>query len=129
MSAAERLGRMALALEALALGAASPAPHLAKVETRCGWLVNPTPANWWLIDTDGEWTIGEQGGYQAPGFDEAPWAGKREQVPVNRNYGYECACMAVTSDPDTKTITRVISVRSRPLKACRADPKLPSMDA
>ena len=120
--------RPALLLAAL-LGAASCVTSPALAETRCGWLVNPTPANWWLIDAQGEWTIGEQGGYQAPGFDEAPWEGTREQVPVNGNYGYECACMAVTSDPDTKTITRVISVRSRPLKACRADPKLPSMDA
>ena len=106
-----------------------PAPLVAAVETRCGWLVNPTPANWWLIDAEGEWTIGEQGGYQAPGFDEAPWEGLREQVSVNGNYGYECVCMAVTSDPDTMTIARVISVRSKPLKACKDDPKLPSMDS
>lgn len=113
---------------ALSLLAATPAPLFAKAETRCGWLINPTPANWWLRDADGEWTIGEQGGYQAPGFDEAPWAGTREQVPVNGNYGYECACMAVTSDADTMTITRVISIRSKPLKACEDDPNLPSME-
>lgn len=105
-----------------------PGPLLAAEETRCGWLVNPTPANWWLIDADGEWTIGEQGGYQAPGFEDAPWGGQREQVPVNGNYGYECACMAVTSDADTMTITRVVSIRSRPLSACRQDRELPSMD-
>jgi hypothetical protein len=23
-------------------------------EQRCGWLVNPTPGNWWLIDRQGE---------------------------------------------------------------------------
>jgi len=23
------------------------------VETRCGWLHNPTPRNWYLIDKDG----------------------------------------------------------------------------
>tara|TARA_B100000678_G_scaffold214255_1_gene181637 strand:+ start:1606 stop:1977 length:372 start_codon:yes stop_codon:yes gene_type:complete len=104
-----------------------PAPLVAAVETRCGWLVNPTPANWWLIDADGEWTIGEQGGYQAPGFDEAPWEGEREQVSINGNYGYECACMVVTSEPDTMTIARVVSVRSKPLKACEDDPELPDM--
>jgi len=114
---------------AAALSLAPVAAGPALTETRCGWLINPTPGNWWLIDADGEWTIGEQGGYQAPGFDEAPWAGQREQVPVNRNYGYECACMAVTSDPDTMTIARVISVRSKPLQACKDDPKLPSMDS
>ncbi|MEL7728482.1 DUF4087 domain-containing protein [Citromicrobium bathyomarinum] len=129
MSTVDILRRAALAFGALALLAGSPAPHLGKSETRCGWLINPTPANWWLIDAEGEWTIGEQGGYQAPGFDEAPWEGLREQVSVNGNYGYECVCMAVTSDPDTMTIARVISVRSKPLKACKDDPKLPSMDS
>ena len=24
-------------------------------ENRCGWLVNPTPGNWWLTDRDGTW--------------------------------------------------------------------------
>ena len=110
-----------------ALLATAPAPLLAAVETRCGWLVNPTPANWWLIDADGEWTLGIQGGYQAPGFFDAPWDGTREQVSVNGSYGYECACMVVASEPDRLTITRVISVRSKPLKACREDPKLPDM--
>lgn len=40
-------------------------------ETRCGWFSNPTPANIWLYDRDGEWTIGVQGGYQVEG--EWPW--------------------------------------------------------
>ena len=115
---------------AVALGAcaAIPAPLLAAAETRCGWLINPSPANWWLIDADGEWTIGEQGGYQAAGFADAPWEGVQERVSVNGNYGYECACMAVTSAPDTMTITRVFSLRSKPLGECLSDPKLPSME-
>ncbi|MGL4666856.1 MAG: DUF4087 domain-containing protein, partial [Saezia sp.] len=32
-------------------------------EWRCGWLENPTPANQWLIDRDGAWTISLQGAY------------------------------------------------------------------
>jgi hypothetical protein len=32
-------------------------------ETRCGWLYNPTPLNWYLIDKDGRWIISQQGGY------------------------------------------------------------------
>jgi hypothetical protein len=27
------------------------------VETRCGWLHNPTSRNWYLIDKDGSWAI------------------------------------------------------------------------
>ena len=121
-----RIDRRAVLAGALALASLAASPALA--ETRCGWLINPTPANWWLQDVDGEWTIGLQGGYQAPGFDEAPWEGTREQVAVNGSYGYECACMVVTSDADTMTITRVVSVRSLPLRQCREDRKLPSMD-
>ncbi|HYG29015.1 MAG TPA: DUF4087 domain-containing protein, partial [Allosphingosinicella sp.] len=52
-----------LFLAAAALAAAPQSP----TQRRCGWLDNPTPANWWLTDRDGEWLIGAQGGYQAPG--------------------------------------------------------------
>lgn len=38
-----------------------------RLETRCGWFANPTPANAWLLDRHGQWTIGLQGGYQAEG--------------------------------------------------------------
>ncbi len=38
-------------------------------ETRCGWVENPTPGNWSLMDHDGEWEIGIQGGRQAEGPD------------------------------------------------------------
>lgn len=31
------------------------------LETRCGYLVNPTPANWLLKDAEGTWTISRQG--------------------------------------------------------------------
>jgi len=31
------------------------------VEARCGWLFNPTPRNWYLIDKDGRWIISQQG--------------------------------------------------------------------
>ena len=44
----------------------------AGAERRCGWLANPTPANYWLNDRDGEWTLSAQGGYRAPGMDEMP---------------------------------------------------------
>ncbi len=30
-------------------------------ETRCGWIENPTPANWWLEDAENTWTIMTQG--------------------------------------------------------------------
>ncbi len=39
---------------------------------RCGWFDNPTPGNFWLVDRDGSWEVGVQGGYQAKGLDRIP---------------------------------------------------------
>lgn len=91
-------------------------------ETRCGWFVNPTPANAWLIDRDGEWTISVQGGYQAEGdypeFESDQW------VETNGHYGYGCACMEVTTDRNQMKILSIISSTAKPLSACRKDKKL-----
>ena len=59
--------------------AAQPAAVAPPFETRCGWFSNPTPANIWLYDREGEWTIGVQGGYQVekdwdwPDFKRGQW--------------------------------------------------------
>jgi hypothetical protein len=99
----------------ITLGAAS-------AETRCGWFENPTPANAWLIDAAGEWTIGVQGGYTAegdwPDFSDARW------VKTNVHYGYGCACMKVTTDRAKKRILTILSASSRPLSTCRKDKAL-----
>ncbi len=88
-------------------------------ETRCGWFHNPTPGNAWLIDKDGEWTIGVQGGYQAegdwPDFPDSRW------VKTNVNYGYGCACMKVTVDRNEENIVKIISSTTKPLSVCRKD--------
>lgn len=39
----------------VAIGAAGATAQAA--ETRCGWLQNPTPANWWQDDRGGTWTL------------------------------------------------------------------------
>ncbi len=93
----------------------------AAAERRCGWLANPTPANWWLTDGAGEWTIGEQGGYQAPGMDAMPDMSARGWIKTNGEHGYGCACMTVESDHKAMRITRVLTASPRPLKLCRAD--------
>ena len=107
----------------LALLAAAAAPQSAP-QTRCGWLQNPTPANWWLIDRDGEWLIGAQGGYQAPGMDGMPDMSTRGWIEVNGHYGYGCACMTITADADGK-VTRIADARPKPLEQCWADRNLP----
>jgi Protein of unknown function (DUF4087) len=94
-----------------------PAP-----ETRCGWFSNPTPANAWLNDSEGEWTISIQGGYQAegdyPDFKPSQW------VKTNGPHGYGCACMKVTTDKSEMKILKIFSATARPLSACRKDKKL-----
>jgi Protein of unknown function (DUF4087) len=94
-----------------------------KPETRCGWVANPTPANWWLNDSQGEWTISVQGGYQAEGTDNIPDFGNK-WVKTNGNYGYGCACMKVTTDKSEMRILNISSVTVRPISTCKKDKKL-----
>lgn len=93
-----------------------------KPETRCGWFSNPTPANAWLNDKDGEWLISVQGGYQAEG-DWADFA-PNQWVETNVHYGYGCACMNVTTDKKTRRILTIKSAKARLLSVCRKDKKL-----
>jgi len=110
-----------LFLAAAALAAAPQSP----TQRRCGWLDNPTPANWWLTDRDGEWLIGAQGGYQAPGMDDMPDMTTRGWVETNGHYGYGCACMDVAVDRRARRITRIARAMPLPLRQCRADRRLP----
>ena len=117
-----QMQREAIAAE----GVASPPPAGTGVsERRCGWLTNPTPGNWWLFDGHGEWILGVQGGYQAPGLDEMPDMSSAGWEEVNGHYGYGCACMMLTVDPATRQVTRIANARPKPLEQCRADRGLP----
>ncbi|HKR24574.1 MAG TPA: DUF4087 domain-containing protein [Allosphingosinicella sp.] len=109
----------------LALLSLAAAPAQSAPERRCGWLQNPTPANYWLVDRDGEWTIMAQGGYQAEGWDEMPDMSARGWVEVNGHYGYGCACMTVSVDRRTRRITRIHRATPVPLAQCRRDRRLP----
>jgi len=95
------------------------------VEKRCGWLQNPTPANWWLVDRDGSWTISVQGGYQAPGIDNIPDLSQGDYVMTNGYYGYACACLDVTANRRTMRITNIYRAEQLPLVTCEDDPALP----
>jgi hypothetical protein len=93
-------------------------------ETRCGWFSNPTPANIWLYDREGEWTIGVQGGYQVEG--EWPWpVFKRHRwVKTNGNHGYGCACLRLRVDRETHNVIEIKSARAQALAVCRQDKSL-----
>lgn len=120
-----------LTLWLVALPAAVWAKTAAKgaaIENRCGWFVNPSPGNAWLIDRDGEWTVAIQGGHQADG-DWPPPKSDHEWVPAGgegdpRGYGYGCACMEVKIDRAQMQITRIVSSQGKPLSQCRRDRKL-----
>jgi hypothetical protein len=93
-----------------------------KFETRCGWFSNPTPANIWLYDRGGEWTIGVQGGYQVesewnwPSFKPGQWV-----VTNAGSYGYGCACLRLRVDRNSHRVLEIKSAHARPLSTCRQD--------
>jgi hypothetical protein len=95
-------------------------------EQRCGWLENPTPANWWLIDKDDTWIIGVQGGAQADGMDYIGDLSTGDFVTENGSHGYACACMTVVTDAKNSQITRILSFKQLKMSKCRNDAALPS---
>lgn len=95
------------------------------VETRCGWLHNPTPGNWYLTDKDNRWIISLQGGYEAKGTDNLPTYNEKEYVKTNGYYGYGCACTDVVADSARSRISEIRGGESLPLSTCRQDPNLP----
>ena len=115
--------RLALILSALPLLFLAGTAQAA--EKRCGILSNPTPANWWLTDRDGEWTIGAQGGYQAEGIENIPESFyENGWVRTNGYYGYRCGCLTVASDRRSMRILRIYSAKPLPMRRCDADKAL-----
>ena len=118
-----RLKRTTTALlSLLCAGSASFGQDAAAPRLRCGWFENPTPANAWLTDRDGEWVVGLQGGHQADGdwpeFRPSRW------VRTNGSYGYGCACMNVVADAESREVSLIVSAAARPLAQCRRDRRL-----
>jgi hypothetical protein len=104
----------------------SPLAFAEQFENRCGWVQNPTPANWWLIDKDATWVIGVQGGHQAEGEIPAFPENSKYWTKTNGNYGYGCACLQVKVDKKTQTVLAIKSGHPQPLAKCRADKNLKS---
>lgn len=105
------------------------APHEAYAkEVRCGWIVNPTPANWTLLDADCEWVLGTQGAFQAKGLEDIGDLTASDWVVTNgSSYGYGCACLTVDTERATKTVTQIHSFRQLKLAKCEADKNLPRL--
>jgi hypothetical protein len=101
------------------------APVADQFETRCGWVSNPTPANMWLFDRDGQWIIGTQGGYQMEGDWDLPDFRRGQWVRTNvGSYGYGCACLRLRVNKETREVIEIKSSRARSLSACRRDRSL-----
>src|SRR5215510_3052738 len=113
-------------LVAVLLGSSQPAsladPNFEKAETRCGWFSNPTPANASLYDSQREWIISVQGGYEAEG--DWPDIPPKQWVETNVHYGYGCACLRLTVNRETSEVIKIVSASARPLSACRRDKAL-----
>ena len=121
-----RIATVAMAAT-LAIAANAHAASARAAETRCGWIENPTPANWWLEDADNTWTIMTQGddSGEVEGMELISDISEHDYVRTNGNYGYACACMSVETDGKER-ITRILSFRQLKLAKCRADKALKS---
>jgi hypothetical protein len=115
-----RIAAILLTSAALLLASTS----LLLAETRCGWLANPTPGNWWLTDRDGIWVIAEQGYFEARGMDLMDDISTGDYIATNGNYGYACACMDVTTDNNSR-VARLHSFRQLKMSKCTRDSGLP----
>lgn len=99
----------------------------AAAETRCGWIQNPTPGNWWFTDADESWTIRTQGTPWEPlGMDRIGDISAGEYRKSNGNYGYGCACAEVDTSiyEGEPYITAIHSFTQIPLSRCDSDPAL-----
>lgn len=92
---------------------------------RCGWLHNPTPGNWWLVDREGQWVLGTQGRESLAGMDDMPDMSSAGWVETNGHYGHGCACATITANA-AGDVTAVSDFKPKPIKACTSDKALPS---
>lgn len=93
-------------------------------ETRCGWLENPTPGNWWLLDKDDSWTLMQQGGYQADGMDMIGDISAGDYVATNGNYGYACACLDVETNAEASRVVVIHGFKQLKMSKCTNDKAL-----
>jgi hypothetical protein len=97
--------------------------HGFAAQTLCGWIVNPTPANWWIADAKKEWILSTQGGASVDGMDMIPDLTTRDWVVTNgSSYGYGCGCMKV--EIAKGEIIRIRSFTQKKLATCSRDKRL-----
>lgn len=117
-----RLG-LAAAMTVTSCSLEAKADEQSRPQKRCGWVSNPTPGNWDLVDRDGTWEIGNQGDEGATGgLPEDRPSGRRWWVETRSGgYGYGCMCLNVRVDKAEMRILEIVSGRSLTLQQCRKD--------
>ena len=119
-----------IAAGALSIAAVNPASASEKTQKLCGWIVNSTPANWWLTDGRGNWIIGVQGGHKAEG--DPPDVDRDDRrlwfKTQASGYGHGCGCMDAVVDAGEKTVVKIVKAQALPLAACRRDTALPKRE-
>jgi hypothetical protein len=95
-------------------------------EIRCGWLDNPTPANVWLVDKEGQWVISTQGlenslSDQSMDLVYQAFKNERQYVRTNGNHGFSCACLTLETDKSDHSVTHVSESKQLDLKRCLED--------
>jgi hypothetical protein len=93
------------------------------VQTYCGWVDNPTPANVSMEDSQGNLLIGVQGAFQAEGDLRVA-----NQYYVNGNYGTGCGCITaeVNLEMGQRIVSKIIDSKQLPLERCQNDKAIKS---
>lgn len=108
----------------IALLASQTCAGAALAETRCGYVVNPTPGNWWITDNKADWIMTTQGVDRDPGMDFIPDLTTHDFVKTNGAYGYACGCVTGAFDAQNHTVVKITGFARKPLTACRKDKSL-----
>lgn len=125
-------------------------PVCAETQTRCGWLNNPTPNNFWLDDAEASWLVSMQGGIDGAFFldehdpvriaesqrqdavqDHLPNFQKNKTYWVYSNvgsYGFGCACLTGSFDEENHVVMALSHSKPLPLSRCYSDKNLPRPD-
>ena len=101
-----------------------PSLGASATEKRCGWIVNPTPGNWWLTDSQADWIMATQGDDRDPGMEHVPDISAHDFVKTNGEYGYACGCMDGDYDAKTHRVLKITGFTQKTIDACKKDKAL-----
>jgi hypothetical protein len=125
--------RPVLAFAAIFVSIGMVSTSVAVPRNYCGWLINPTPMNFWLQDRTGIWTLSSMGSPEVAGFDRIDTGKGRwlRMAAGSPSAGFGCACITgeteIRSDK-SRWFTNIQSMRMLAPSVCNNDPGLPKRD-